>query len=193
MRKLCLRALAIFMLVAFALTGCKSKDKAKEPTSEVKEEQAVEKDSSEIEGLHFVSADERLSFELPDDTWECTEDSESQITFTSDNGVINITHVEGEDIAHMQIPESKESYESMIKGNFAEVECQIDEFELLEENGRKGYKAVVSYQDGGPDKYMVGFGTYTESEGYTVAATLTSEDTAILEMVKESVFGIIVQ
>lgn len=154
-----------------------------------KEVKSKEKKTSKTESLSYISKNKDIEITLPDQSWKCTEDSDSQITFNSDSGVINIMHVKGENVASIQVPDSKEAYEAMIKGNFADVTFEVMQFDLFDRDGRKGYQAVIDYEDNNPDKYMVGYGTYSNDDGYTVAASLTKEDTSLLESLKQSVFG----
>ena len=189
MKNSIIKILGICMIAVLATAGCQKKESAAEskPVEETTKKEAEE--PVVIDSLNYISVEEDIEIELPDDTWKCTEDTGSSITFESEAGIISIMHLKGEDIASIQVPADQAAYEAMIKGNFAELQYEILEYENIEDNGRTGYKVVVKYDDSNPDKYTVGYGTYSADDGYTVAATLTDDDEELLNRVKDSIHG----
>lgn len=188
--------LMLGLSVAVLAAGCKKKPK--ETESETEQTEDVKMLDTEIEvktgttvsqTKTYTSRDKTFSIVLPDSTWKNTKDTADTLVFEAKEGSITITHLSGNSVSSVKLPETKEEVlENFTTAGKDAGKYEVMEFQKTSAGTTDKYHTVIKCSDPGEDYvYSVGYDLANSTEIYSVTGLVKEDDEDVLEAVQKAV------
>ena len=197
--------LKLFVLCIVIAAGCSAKEDTmdknqKGQVSHDTDDSGTEEDAETIidgldnvevqgsmQGTTYVSKTENITITLPDADWRCESDTEDCVTFSSDDGMMNIIRMDGAEAVRTSMFHNAEEYLAYLRGTNPNLEGEVSGFETMETEGKESFLAVFHYTGENEFRYVVTYGIDFSDYCYMISAMLRTEDEAVLEATRTSI------
>lgn len=194
-------SLALSLAIMSFTTGCNILQKEPVETesetqtetqteSETETEEETESETELQTDVPYTSRDGSIRITLPDSTWKVTQDADEMRVFSSGSAaMINIVHAaDATAMRNLSVQESEEELETSLRKQYPDTNAfEVVEFETLGTTALTTYEYVVKYNSTSMWAYSVTYAIVAADEAYVITGTVTEDNEALLNAVRDSV------
>ncbi len=164
------------------ITGCGSSSSGTDSSSS----ETTESSAADLTMKEYTSKDGTLSISLPGENWELDEDSSDLYVFSSDKGLVMISH--SANASDELYPESEDNLGMILEiEGYSSENYEVDDFQRMQTNSVKSFDALIHYtEDSAMYSSGILHGVLSDDDVYMASAMLKDSDESMISALQDS-------